>query len=45
MHAAGVIDALEMLRSALRIAVSTAVMTFTTDAVILRKNPPTGAQP
>jgi chaperonin GroEL len=38
MRTAGVVDPLETLCDAVRIAVSTAVMAFTTDALVLRKS-------
>ncbi len=45
MHNAGVVDPVETLCSAIRIAVSTAVMAAGTDALVLRKTPPTGVHP
>jgi chaperonin GroEL len=45
MRAAGAIDTLETLCDALQIAVSTAIMTFTTDALVLRKSPAVSPNP
>lgn len=45
MRAAGVIDSVETLCSAIRVATSTVAMAVTTDALVLRKAPPTSAFP
>ena len=45
MRAAGVIDPVETLCSGIRVAASMTAMAITTDALVLRKSPPTGAQP
>ena len=45
MHAAGVIDSVEMLCTAIRVATSMVAMAVTTDALVLRKAPPTSAFP
>jgi chaperonin GroEL len=45
MRAAGVIDPVETLCSAIRVATSMVAMAVTTDALVLRKAPPTSAFP
>lgn len=45
MHDAAAVDTLETLCDALRIAVSAAIMSFTTDALVLHKTPATSSNP
>ena len=45
MVEAGIVDSLEVLEQALRVAGSTAAMVLTTDAVVLHKNPTTAVKP
>jgi chaperonin GroEL len=45
MQKAGIVDALKVIETALRIAISGAAMTLTTDVIIHRKNPPEIMEP
>jgi len=45
MEQAGILDAVGVLREALRVAASGAVMALTTDALILKRNPQTSLEP